>query len=102
MNFARLAALNYQTDLRARTFTNQVMVNSGDCKQSGYGRHFGVDVAVREDDEIVARFDRRARLFANVFERGCKAVSGRRKNYRYRERLKSRSAPRTIRIAEQS
>src|ERR1044071_7511669 len=91
MYFARLAALN-----------DQVMMNSGDCKQSRYRSHFGVDVAVGEDDEIVARFDCRARLFANVIECGCKTFSGRRKDYRYCERLKSRFAPRTIRITEET
>ena len=71
MHFARLTALNYQTNLRACAYANQVVMNSARSKECGYWRHLGVDVAVREDYKIVARFDRRARLFANAVECVC-------------------------------
>src|SRR5215510_4511722 len=104
MYLARLATLDNQTNLRARAFANQVMMNSSNCEQRGYRRHLRSDVAIGEDDEIVTRLDRCARLLAKIVDRGSETISTltQAKDHLQRHRLETRLPPSAVGIAEQS
>src|SRR5208283_3504120 len=56
-DLARLAAFDDQTDLGARAFADQMVVDRAECQQGWNRRHLLVDAAIREQQDGVAVLD---------------------------------------------
>src|SRR5688572_7273451 len=68
MDFARFTRLEHEPDARAGAFANEVMVQSGDGEQSGNGRAFLINTAIRQNDDIDAVADGLAGRVENIVQ----------------------------------
>src|SRR6185437_2227344 len=72
-HFARLAALDNQRDLGACLLPHQAVVHRGHGEEAWNGRGSGVDVAIGEDQQRIARSDGVRGAVAQVVERMLEA-----------------------------
>src|ERR1700738_1998182 len=68
MHLARLTTFDYKTDLSARAFTNQVMVNSRNGQQRRNGSLVAHYAPIGEKDNAISFGDRFARSAAKVVQ----------------------------------
>ena len=83
MNFARFAGFKHETDLSARAFANEMMMNACYRQQRWNRRPFFIDATVGKHNDVVALFysliDFLAEVIHGLLQTG-RAVGGFEKN----------------------
>ena len=74
MHLAWLASLKHEANGGAQTFANEVMMHSRCCQQSRYRNTVRTDLAVRQDDDVIAARHRRFGAVTKARQRTRHAV----------------------------
>ena len=94
MHLARVTCLEDQIDLRAREFSDQIMVHCADGQQRRDVAVLIVHTSVRENDQRLAGFYCLVRLASDAIERNAQTVD----TLRDREQSRDRAAVKAIAI----